>query len=190
MCRIFHFAFFKFEKLKKWGGTLFLRAFFFCPFSPFLIFSLYIWLIFLLVSQIYLRPHFFFFLYLCYSGCIISIVLLFSLITLPFVSSYLLLICSNEFFILSKFLTPEFSFDLFYNFYCVFFFLYLVRHCYHSFNSLGVVSFNFEDNYDDCFEVICLSSAESTTWASSRQFLLPAFIPVYVSQFPVSFHVL
>ena len=104
------------------GGDIISSSIFFCPFSPFLIFSLYIWLIFLLVSQIYLRPHFFFFLYLCYSGCIISIDLLFSLITLPLVSSYLLLICSNEFFILSKFLTPEFSFDLFYNFYCVFFF--------------------------------------------------------------------
>lgn len=107
-----------------------------------------------MVFQICLRPHFFFFLYLCYSGCIISIDRLFSLITRPLVSSYLLLIHSNEFFILSNFLTPEFSFDLFYNFYCFFFSLYLVRYCYHSFNTLGVVSFNFEDIYDDCFEVI------------------------------------
>ena len=100
---------------------------FFCPFSPFLTFSLYIWLIFLMVSQICLRPHFFFFLYLCYSGCMISIDLLLSLLTLPLVSSYLLLIPSNKFFILSNFLTPELSFDLFYNFYCVwvvFFFLF------------------------------------------------------------------
>ena len=132
---------------------------FFCPFSSFLIFSLYIWLISLMVSQICLRPHFFFFLYLCYSGCIISIDLLLSLITLPLVSSYLLLIPSNEFLILSNFLTPEISFDLFYSFYCVcvvFFFFFSVfdETLLSFFNSLGVVSFNFEDIYDDCFEVI------------------------------------
>ena len=151
--------FFKFEKLKKWWGEALFFEHFFCPFSSFLIFSLYIWLISLMVSQICLRPHFFFFLYLCYSGCIISIDLLLSLITLPLVSSYLLLIPSNEFLILSNFLTPELSFDLFYSFYCVcvvFFFFFSVfdETLLSFFNSLGVVSFNFEDIYDDCFEVI------------------------------------